>query len=602
MDRSRYKRPEIKTQRHTTNTTFGNPQPVPKAVSAHTSHALPVYRRPVAPRRPGMHQAQPVQHRPLQSQPVAQPAVVRPQPAVPAQPIRVQKPAPQVVPIARKPLKPASAGPMAVAAATAPSQTQVRPEQLARQVPLDMDLPGEDSESHFSKFMQRTKWGRVRRVALRSTAVAMVLLITVGGLVFSQGYFKLNNVFRGGAETAAALEKDVKPELLKGEGRGRVNVLLLGRGGGEHSAPDLTDTIMVASIDPVNKTATLLSVPRDMWVNVPNHGVMKLNAAWQSGVHKYLGKQVNGTNDPKAIQAGYNTVNAALEEVLGLEIDYNLIVNFQAFKQAVDTVGGVTVNVPADLVDPSMAWENNNNPVLAPAGLQTFDGNKALMYTRSRDTSSDFARGDRQRAVLVALKAKVVTMNTLSNPSKLSKLVGAFGDNVQTDLSIKNATRLYSIIKGINDSKVTSLSLADPNQPLVTTGNVNGQSVVLPKDGLFKYQAIQEYLRGQLKDPYIMREGAKVLVLNGTTVPGMATAKAEELKTYGYNVVGATNTPNPGWVTTTLVDLTKRKKYTKNYLEQRLGQTASNQLADTTIPTNGADFVIIIGSDKANPQ
>lgn len=529
--------------------------------------------------------------RPVQQiQPVAKPVVA---PTMPAKPkVAHTKPAPasnlhartqQLVPA--RPVDPP------------------KPANLARTVPLDMELPGEDSSKHFNAFFDRTKGRRLRKMALRTTAAALVLLITFGGVLFSQSYFKLHQVFKGGTETAAALNANVKPELLKGEGRGRVNILLLGRGGGSHTAPDLTDTIMVASVDPVNKTASLLSLPRDLWVNVPNAGVMKLNAAWQSGVYKYLGKQVNGTNDPKAIQAGYESIDATLKEVLGIEIDYNLIVNFEAFKQAIDTVGGVTVNVPADLVDPTMAWENGNNPVLAPAGLQTFDGNKALMYSRSRETSSDFARGERQRAVLLALKSKVVTLGTLSNPMKISKLLNTFGNNVHTDLSLKNAQRLYTIVKGINDSKVTSLSLADAQNSFVTTGNANGQSIVLPKAGLFQYDEIREYIRTQLKDPYIGKENAKILVLNGTLIPGLAATKAEELKTYGYNVVGANNVPNGGsWTTTTLVDLTKKKKYTKNYLEQRFKQTAATQLADTSIATNGADFVIILGSDQTTSQ
>lgn len=552
---------------------------------------------------------------PLMPRPHAQARPTAPRPRPLAMDMHPTKKATQTVTtqsLAPKP-RPAHAPPVAASNLHARTQVATTPverpvpaaqsTQLARRVPLDMELPGEDSASHFNKFFKRTKWRTVRKYALRTTAAGLVVVITLGGVLFSQSYLKLHQVFKGGTETAAAMRADVKPELLKGEGRGRINVLLLGRGGGTHNAPDLTDTIMVASIDPVNKSASLLSVPRDLWVNVPNAGVMKLNAAWQSGVYKYLGKQVNGTNDPKAIQAGYDSIDATLKEVLGIEIDYNMIINFQAFKQAIDTVGGVTINVPADLVDPTMAWENAGNPVLAPAGMQTFDGTRALMYSRSRETSSDFARGERQRAVLVALKSKVVTLGTLSNPVKISKLLNAFGDNVHTDLSLKNAQRLYSIVKGINDSKVTSLSLADAQNAYVTTGNMNGQSIVLPKAGLFKYDDIHEYLRVQLKDPYIGKENAKILVLNGTLIPGLATNKANELKTYGYNVVGAANVPNGGnWTTTTLVDLTHKKKYTKNYLEQRFKQTASTQLADTSIPTNGADFVIILGSDQTTPQ
>src|SRR5665213_4335372 len=135
-------------------------------------------------------------------------------------------------------------------------------------------------------------------------AVALVLLITMGGLLFSQSYLKLHKVFKGGTATAAALKSNVNPDLLKGEGSGRVNVLLMGRGGGNHDGPDLTDTMMLASIDPVNHTTTLLSLPRDLWVNVPGKGDMKINAAWEAGEFGYLGKSTTGSTDPKAIAAG----------------------------------------------------------------------------------------------------------------------------------------------------------------------------------------------------------------------------------------------------------------------------------------------------------
>ena len=472
--------------------------------------------------------------------------------------------------------------------------------------PIDMSLPGEDSPSHFGLARHSAKWRGFRRVASRGLAVALVLLITMGGLLFSQGYLKLHKVFKGSAGTAAALRDNVNPDLLKGEGRGRVNILLLGRGGTGHDGPDLTDTMMLASVDPINHTSSLLSIPRDFWVNVPGQGVMKINAAWETGEFKYLGKTAPGSTDPKAINAGFSMVDQTVESVLGITVDYNMMVDFQAFQQAVDNVGGVTVNVPTPLVDPTMAWQNGGNATLAAAGVQAFDGTHALNYVRSRETTSDFARAQRQRSVLLALKDKIETLGTISNPLKLSGLLNTFGNNVQTDLSLGNANRLYSILKRVDGSKVTSIGLDDGTTPgttpYVTTGNINGQSIVLPKAGLFQYGDIQQFIRSQLKDPYIMKENARIFVLNGSTTVGLATTKANELKSYGYNVVQVGNTPASGWTKTTLVDLTHGKdKYTKHYLEQRFGITAMTSLSDTTIPTNGADFVIIIGSDEANP-
>lgn len=595
MDPSRYRRQVTKTARQTPKTTFGNPQPVPKALTARPQignadvgmgvagmgrlQARP-HARPLAPL--GSERARMSQTAPRPGAPSMSPRA--------AGPSRIAKTLPAMaVAAVVEPVIPISSAPQAT--------------RLAQRTPIDMELPGEDSPSRLGALFANTRWQRVRRVAFRGVAVAMVLVITLGGLLFSQGYFKLHKVFKGGAGTAAALRPNVNPDLLKGEGSGRVNILLLGRGGGGHDAPDLTDTMMLASIDPINHTSTLVSLPRDLWVNVSGQGVMKLNAAWETGEFQYLGKQKAGSTDPKAIQAGFDMVDQTVSDVLGIDVDYNMIVNFQAFQQAVDTVGGVTVNVPADLVDPTMAWENNNDPVLAHAGVQNFNGAQALKYVRSRETSSDFARADRQRALLIALKSKIVTLGTLSNPTKISSLINSFGDNVQTDLSLSNAQRLYKLTKNIGEADITSVGLDNGSAPYVTTGNINGQSVVLPKAGLFKYDDIHQFIRTKLKDPFIIRENAKVLLLNGTLIPDLASGKAAELGTYGYNVTGVGNTPSAGWTKTMLIDLSHgKKKYTRHYLEQRIGVTASTVMPDNTIQTNGADFVIIIGSDETPAQ
>jgi LCP family protein required for cell wall assembly len=581
MDPFVNRRPVIQKQSQTAKTTFGSSVPVPKANSArprnfdfiNTPSAVHRPRPSYVPRRP-------------QSD-------VRPAASVPDQ-TRIDVPAQPVQP---QPLQGKPAQATTISARPFPNRLGVTATQYAaRQVPMDMALPGTESRAN-EPFKYRAKWRQLRLGVSRGVAMAMVVVIIFGGLVFSQGYLKLHKVFNGGTGTAAALNANVKPEMLKGEGRGRVNILLLGRGGGTHDAPDLTDTLMVASIDPVNHTATLLSLPRDLWVNVADKGVMKLNAAWETGVYNYLGKQSQNTNNSKAIAAGFDSIDKTVEDVLGLNIDYNSIVDFQAFKQAVDTVGGVSINVPSDLVDPTMAWENGRNPVLAKAGPQMFDGKQALIYARSRETSSDFARADRQRALLLALKGKVATMGTLGSPKKMAGLMGAFGNNVHTDLSLNNATRLYRLLRTVNSDKINSISLADAGTSYVSGGNIAGQSVVLPKAGLFKYDEIREFIRNKLRDPYLIKENSRIAILNGTEVAGLAAIKANELKSFGYNVSYLGNTPNPGWTATILVDMTHKGKFTKHYLEDRLGVTASDSLSDSTIKTGGADFVIILGSD-----
>ncbi len=564
MDTSRYKRREIQTRRQPQTANPGFSDIVPGAVATRLQNSLT--------------------------------PAVEPTPELPT----VQASSNDILPLPRK--RPAPRAALKIAIMHDDSAAYDPVPQQATVVPdIDMGLPGGPSQFKQSQpKVGASGLAVVRSWLLRGTVAAIILVMIGGGVLFSQGYIKLHKVFKGGATTAAALTVNVNPNLLKGEGDGRINVLLLGRGGGNHDAPDLTDTLLLASIDPVNHTSTLLSIPRDLWVDVPNQGAMKINAAWETGEFKYLGKVTPGSTNPQAIQAGFNEIDQVVESVVGVPISYNLLVDFQAFRQAVDTVNGVTVDVPTDLVDPTMAWENHNSSVLAKAGIQNFDGATALTYVRSRETTSDFARSQRQRSVLVALKGKVDSLGTLSNPLKISGLLSAFGNNVSTDLSLNDATRLYSIVKGIGDTKVNSVGLSDAPNHFITTGPMNGQSIDLPTAGLFNYGPIQAFIRTQLQDGYIIKENAKVAVLNGTPTPGVATTVAAQLKAYGYNVVNTATAPTSGWAHTTLVDLSHGKaKYTAHYLEQRFNVTAVTGLPDTTIQPNGADFVIIIGSDEA---
>ena len=502
------------------------------------------------------------------------------------------------------------------AAAPVPSQRvntvrrrRITPKAAPTAPQIDMELPeGESFNRHHMSPVIRRRVRSVRTWALRGSLAGMALLIAGGSLLLSQGYFNAHRVFKGNATSAASLQNDVDPNKLKGEGDGRINVLLVGIGGQGHSGGDLTDTLILASIDPINNTASLLSVPRDMWVSPSGKGSMKINAAFANAKYAYMKKNnVDGKNSD-AINAGFVSINQTLEQVLGVPIHYNVLLNFQAFKQAIDTVGGVSVDVPTDLYDPTMAWENNKDPYLARAGVRDFDGTHALIYVRSRETSSDFARSQRQRAVLLAFKQKAISLGVLANPAKISGLLGDFGSNVQTDLSLGDASRLYTIFKRINNNNIQSISLAGTTSTtssaagtdsLVTTGNINGQSIVMPKAGLGNYTAIQDYVRGQLKDGYIVKEKARVAVYNGTVEDGMAQKVADKLKGYGYNVTAVGQTGSSIFPSTVVVDVSQgKKKYTKHYLEQRFSTSVVKANPDNTIPTKNVDFVVILGGDE----
>lgn len=465
---------------------------------------------------------------------------------------------------------------------------------------IDMELPGQESEGR-SHPVFRKRLGVLRHWAFKASVGAIILVLLVGGVLFTQGFFNAKKVFKGGAH-AAALQPQVDPNLLKGEGDGRINILLLGNGGPGHDGADLTDTMMVASIDPVNNTAVLLSIPRDLWVEVPKHGSMKINAAYAMGKSDYLGKFDSSNADTKAVMAGFKSADSVVESTLGIDIHYNFLVNFSAFKSGVDAVGGVVVNVPEQLSDRSMAWENHGNPVLAEAGIQQFDGRQALMYVRSRHSSSDFARSERQRSVILALKEKAISLDTLSNPVKISQLMSAFGDNMVTDMNLSDASRLYQISKGISGDNIKSISFDDKNNVLIRTGRVGNQSVVMPLAGMYEYEDMRMFVRKALPDGFIIKENSAITVLNGTSISGKATNEGEDLKSFGYNVIGVGNTPKLSFNQTQLIDLTGGKdKYTLNYLEQRFGVKATSQLPGT-IQAGQSDFILILGTNETSSR
>jgi polyisoprenyl-teichoic acid--peptidoglycan teichoic acid transferase len=460
------------------------------------------------------------------------------------------------------------------------------------------DIPDSSSKKRAKKGKGAGKPRRWRKILKRTVIGLMSLLILAGAYFGIKIYLTERHIFKGGGG-APALAKKVDISQLKGEGDGRINILLLGIGGPNHDGGDLTDTILLASIDPVNNTTALLSIPRDLWVKIPGNGYQKINAAYAYGKQQSTSKKTQGQ-----MQDGLNLLDKTLSPILGIPIHYHAIIDFSAFKQAVDTVGGVDVNAPEELYDPTIAWENAYNPVIAAKGMQHMNGAKALLYSKSRETSSDFARGERQRLVLVALKEKILTLGTFSNPVKVSGLLSSLGSNVYTDFTLSDISRLYEIIGQIPSSQIASLDMVTPPHNLLTTGNINGLSVVEPRAGLFEYDAIQNYVRNALRDGFLAKENAQVAVYNATTTPGLATKQGAVLKSYGYNVTvvdNANSSINPAQ--TKIIDVSKGvNKYTRNYLQQRYGVVAGSKVPSEygITPPAGTAFVIILGQDVAN--
>ena len=455
---------------------------------------------------------------------------------------------------------------------------------------------GKNKKAKKKKHYYGSRRSRTRTILKRGALALLLLILLSGGYFGYKIYNTERHLFRGGGK-APALADNVDISQLKGEGDGRVNILLLGIGGPGHDGPDLTDTIMLASVDPINHKAVLLSIPRDLWVKIPGNGYQKINAAYPDGKMESKAKTTAGQEAD-----GLALLDKTLAPVISVPIHYHVVVDFEAFKDVVDNLGGVSVNVPEQLYDPTIAWENHNNPVIAQPGIQQMGGAQALLYARSRETSSDFARGQRQRALIVGIKSKAFSLGTFSNPIKISDLLNSLGNNVFTDLSLNDTSRLYSITSQIGSNQITSLDLVTPPNNLITTGNMNGLSIDEPRAGLFDYSDIQNFIRTNLRDGFLAKENAPVAVYNATNTPGLATTEQAVLKSYGYNTTDTGEDTITSPQTTVVVDLSKGKdKYTRHNLEGRFGVTARTSLpANSGItPPVGTAFVIILGEDVA---
>ena len=453
-----------------------------------------------------------------------------------------------------------------------------------------------------SKKKHKREKNTFRKIA-KSFAVLVIALVIGVSSLFAYGYIKARNIFKGDGDGAAALQQNVDPSKLNGEGDGRVNILMIGKGGPGHEAPDLTDTLLLASIDPVQNEASLVSVPRDMWVQNESGYSMKINAIYSTAKQARLANGSDTDSDIQAAEdAGLDAIKDSVSEVLGVPVHYYVMVDFKAFEDAINTVGGITIDVQEPLYDQSVAWLLGGNPLVAGEGLQTFDGQRALLYARSRKGSArgDFDRTERQREVVVALQNKILSLGTFSNPFKVIDLLGSFGDRVRTDLNgIDEIRRLYEIGQNISGDKIGSVGLADPPNVLVTTDMIGNQSVVVPTAGLYQYDEIHSYIRNNLRDAFLKSEDARVLILNGTDTAGLATATSEELKSYGYNVVDVDNAPTSDYIQNQLIDLTSgEKRYTKSYLERRLNLVSMTQAPAGLPDSTEVDFIIILGTDE----
>jgi polyisoprenyl-teichoic acid--peptidoglycan teichoic acid transferase len=263
------------------------------------------------------------------------------------------------------------------------------------------------------------------------------------------------------------LQSENGPAPLPWDGANRVTVLLMGldyrdwEGGG----PSRTDTMMLLTMDPVSRTAGILSIPRDLWVNIPGFDYGKINTAY------YLGELYDQPGGGPALAI------KTVEELLGIDINYYAQIDFSAFERFIDEIGGVDVEVPYELtVDPI----GPGNTVTLRQGIQHLDGATALAYARNRDTyGADFDRADRQQQVVFGIRDQVLSLDSLTGLlANAPTIYNNLRNGIHTNLSLKETISLAWTASQVPRENIKR-GLIGPNEVTMSM-SPDGMDILLP--------------------------------------------------------------------------------------------------------------------------
>jgi LCP family protein required for cell wall assembly len=393
----------------------------------------------------------------------------------------------------------------------------------------------------------------------------------------------------------------------------RINILLVGidrRGGTGWGYR--TDTIIILTVDPVNKTAGMLSIPRDLQLSIPGNGEDRINTANVWGYnYDYPG-------------GGPALLKRTIESAFGITIDYYVMADFEAFVEIIDTLGGIDVDVPTELHDTQYPDPRPGDPyafrtIHFDPGWQHMDGTRALKYARSRMSTSDFDRAKRQQIILVAIRDQALNLNLLP---KLPTLAATLANNVKTDMTMDEMAQMAPLALQIDTANIKQVVL---EKPLVYGfRREDGAAVQLPKWDLINpviadlfaapvvlvvptptptrpappetptptptLEPIQvEYLQE------LAAEGARIAVQNGTSEPNLAARVATVLVEQGFQVVEFGDADRFDYPATVIVDYAG-KAYTLDRLIELFRPVPENVRRSPNLRSQ-IDIRIIVGHD-----
>lgn len=465
------------------------------------------------------------------------------------------------------------------------------------------DLSDRDSKKN-QKGGPKTKKQKIKR-ALK---FALIPLLLIGG------YYLYNLLNLSGKVFDGNPLGFLKSTKLRGEDQGRVNVLLVGTSEGDpnHPGEDLTDSIMVISYTVATKKTAIISIPRDFWVKTP-YASTKINALYHYGEDAEF-------DESGFYPGGIGLLQKEIEKMTGLDINYYAKINYNAFKESVDAVGGIDVDIqgsdPRGIYDPNFDGQYGKNALKLKNGVQTLNGTQALLLARARNAnggyglaSSDYDRAANQRKMLIALKDKALGVGIFANPLKLNQLTEAIGSNIKTDFKTSEARRIYDLA-GDPASQIESVGLTSENV-LKNYSSPGTGAALIPKEGIGVYSSIQKFIQekvGPLTAPTSTNtstpdsnpntsasvEPASVVVLNAGAANGSAQTIANKLPTEIKPLIISNATEKVSG--NQIIVLNEDKASSKDSLLSKLSAKESNTKKTTyTKLYPNADFVILVG-------
>lgn len=494
-------------------------------------------------------------------------------------------------------------------------QASGRPEKLPLANPVAVGLSRSDIDSSLSDIDTEEPTGGKKRgtrgrkpfkvVMRRIVTLLIVIAIAVGG------YIGVKALIAGGKMFSGGLINLVQKAPLKEDANGRSNILIFGTSedsqGGEHPGAELSDSIMMVSLDQGEGVASMVSVPRDFWVELDN----PCDVGYEAKINTVYMCAAGESGD---VQAGAQALQKKVGEVLGFEIHYYAQVNYKVLSDVVDAIGGVDVTIetedPRGIYDPNFDWMCNHQCNLvkyANGEVAHLDGQRALALARARNAQGgyglpggNFDRERNQQKIIKAIQEKAVSAGTLSDVGKVTSLIEALGDNLKTNFETKEVRTLIDLAREIGGEKLTAVPLDTEGEAVVTVGDYYGQSIVRPVYGIYDYSDIHTYLRGKILNAGESSRQVTVSVYNASGITGLAQQVADELEMQGLTVFTVGNAPSGGDAVETYYygDLSDAKTTRQVFSEMGMTQ-GRGDVYSLGIVDDGSDVKIVVGSSAS---